>query len=224
MRISIIIPTVNEAAGIAETIGRTRALGECEIIVVDGGSEDGTCAAASSADQCLTSPRGRAVQLNRGAAASRGDVLLFLHADCWLEPGGLQVLQRTLADVQCVGGCFRQRIEAEGFGYRLIEAGNAWRVRLLKWAYGDQAIFVRRSVIEKLGGFPEIPLMEDLFFMKRLKREGRIALVDHPLHVSPRRWQRHGLVPQTLRNWGLITLAHCGVSPHTLAHHYADVR
>jgi rSAM/selenodomain-associated transferase 2 len=224
MQFSIIIPTLNEAAGIADTIARTRGLGECEIIVVDGGSDDGTREAASSADQCLSSPRGRAVQLNSGAATSRADVLLFLHADCWLEPGGLEAMRRTLADEHCVGGCFRQRIEADGFGYRLIEAGNAGRVRLLKWAYGDQGIFVRRRVFEKLGGFPEIPLMEDLYFMKRLKSEGRIGLVDHRLHVSARRWRQQGIVRQTLRNWRLIALAHCGVPPSTLASRYADVR
>ncbi|MGD9855122.1 MAG: TIGR04283 family arsenosugar biosynthesis glycosyltransferase [Planctomycetaceae bacterium] len=226
MELSIIIPALNEAAGIAETIARTRRLGACEIIVVDGGSLDGTLEFCASADLCLRSPRGRAVQQNRGAAASRSGVLLFLHADCWLEPGAFEAMRQALADERCVGGCFRQRIDADGIAYRLLETGNEWRARLLGWAYGDQGLFVRRSVFEQVGGFPEVELMEDLYFMKRLKRMegGRFRVVDHRLHVSPRRWQQCGLLRQTLRNWAFIVLAHCGVPPRVLAKRYADVR
>jgi len=224
MKLSVIIPALNEAARIAGTIARTRALGTCEIIVVDGGSLDGTLEAAASADLRLSSPPGRARQQNVGAAASLGDVLLFLHADCWLTPGGFDAIRRTLRDDRSVGGCFRQQIDARGLGYRLVEAGNASRVRLLQWAYGDQGIFVRRSLFERVGGFPEIELMEDLYLMKRLKREGAIRLVDHNLHVSPRRWQQQGLLRQTLRNWSFLALSHCGVSPSVLAARYEEVR
>ncbi len=224
MDISVIIPTLNEAAGIAQTIERTRTLGPCEIIVVDGGSDDGTIATASSADQCLTSTRGRAFQQNAGAAVAQGDVLLFLHADCWLEEGAFDALRRALSDERCVAGCFRQTIDADGWAYRLLEQGNALRVQCIKWAYGDQALFVRRDVFQRVGGFPEMELMEDLYLAKRLKSEGRVRLVDHQLHVSPRRWQRMGLIRQTLRNWTFVGLAQCGISPRVLAYHYADVR
>jgi hypothetical protein len=105
-----------------------------------------------------------------------------------------------------------------------MERGNALRVQLFKWAYGDQGIFVRRAIFERLGGFPELRLMEDLYFMKRLKREGRIALIDPPLRISARRWQKQGMLRQTLRNWSLITMAHCGVSPDRLARFYPHVR
>ena len=108
--------------------------------------------------------------------------------------------------------------------YRLLEWGNGFRVKLLKWAYGDQGIFVRRSVFEQLGGFPDLRLMEDLFFMKQLKKQGRFLLLDARLHVSPRRWQQKGIIRQTLRNWTLITLAQCGVSPDRLANYYPHVR
>ncbi|QDU39125.1 N-glycosyltransferase [Maioricimonas rarisocia] len=225
MEISVVIPTLNEADGIADVVKRTRELGECEVIVVDGGSEDETLSRARTvADHALLAPRGRALQQNAGAAAASGEILLFLHADCWLEPGSLEEIRSAMQADERPGGCFRQRIDATGMRYRLLEWGNAARVRLCGWAYGDQGIFVRRDVFERIGGFAEVRLMEDLLLSKRLKREGGLQLLGARLHVSPRRWQKNGIVRQTLRNWALLTLAHCGVSPDTLARHYVDVR
>jgi hypothetical protein len=123
-----------------------------------------------------------------------------------------------------VGGCFRQTIDSAGVGYRLLEIGNALRVRLLGWAYGDQGIFVRRDVFHSLGGFPDLPLMEDLYFMKRLKRTGRLSLLCLRLQVSARRWRKHGIIRQTLGNWCLILRAHCGVPLEKLDAEYKDVR
>jgi rSAM/selenodomain-associated transferase 2 len=199
-------------------------LGECEILVVDGGSSDDTAARAKEADRVLVTAPSRALQQNAGAFASTGDVLLFLHADCRLQVGSFEAIRDAFQNPKFAGGCFRQRIDAAGWKYRLMERGNAARVRLFKWAYGDQGIFVRRPVFERLGGFPELRLMEDLYFMKRLKREGRIALIDPPLRISARRWQKQGMLRQTLRNWSLITMAHCGVSPDRLARFYPHVR
>lgn len=224
MRISVIIPALNEGTQMADAIRRTREAGASEIIVVDGGSTDRTLAAADAADQVILSPSGRARQQNAGAAAATGDVLSFLHADCRLPLDGLSAISAALDDDRCVGGCFRQAIAGDGLGYRLLETGNAWRVRMLGWAYGDQGIFVRRSVFEELGGFPDVPLMEDLYFMKRLKRKGRLTLLHARLQVSPRRWQSQGIVRQTLRNWRYIALAHCGVPLDRLASSYTHVR
>ena len=224
MQISVVIPALNEGAQIREAVRQTRSLGECEIVVVDGGSSDGTLNEAEEADQVLSTPPGRAIQQNAGAKASRGDVLLFLHADCRLQAGGLEAIRRLLHDSRYVGGCFRQEIQAPGWKYRILERGNNARARILKWAYGDQGIFVRRSVFDELGGFPELKLMEDLYFMKRLKRAGRIAVIDPPIQISARRWQKKGLFRQTVRNWSLITLAHLGVSPNRLARFYPHVR
>ena len=224
MLISIIIPTLNEAANIAGLIEQMRGIGECEIIVVDGGSADDTCQRAIQADRVLNSPPGRARQQNLGAEECRGDVLLFLHADCRLPSTALDAIRQALADDRVVGGCFEQRLDARGVRYRLIEWGNAWRVRLFKLAYGDQAIFVRRAVFESLGRFPELPLMEDVFLMKRLRRAGRFVLSPDRLTVSTRRWQRHGVIRQTLRNWTLLSLALCGVSPDRLARFYPQAR
>jgi rSAM/selenodomain-associated transferase 2 len=225
MRISIIIPTLNEADRIADVVGRTRALGDdCEIIVVDGGSDDDTLSRAHEADICLQTPQGRARQQNAAAQAATGEVLLFLHADCWLEQGALQAVRSALEDESVVGGCFRQVIDAAGMRFRLLEWGNAQRVKTCKWAYGDQGIFVRRDVFERVGGFPEVRLMEDLLLTKRLKRVGRIALLEQRIHVSARRWQQRGVIRQTLRNWSLLALTQCGVSPNRLAGFYPHVR
>jgi len=224
MKLSVIIPTLNEADRIGEAIARVRAAGDCEIIVVDGGSDDDTLAAASAADRCSSASRGRASQQNAGAAVATGDLLLFLHADCWPEPGAYAAIESALSDTSVVGGGFAQTIDAQGLRYRLLEQGNRLRALAAGWIYGDQGLFVRREVFQRVGGFPAVDLMEDLYLAKRLKREGKLLLLDHRLHVSPRRWQKVGVVRQTLRNWTFLGLSHCGVSPTTLARHYADVR
>ena len=224
LRISIVIPTLNEAAQIGELIRQTRQVGECEIIVVDGGSGDGTRERSTEADRILTSEPGRARQQNRGAASASGDVLLFLHSDCRLPGGAFRSIRTVLDDPHTVGGCYRQSIDAEGIGYRLLEWGNAIRVRWWKMAYGDQAIFVRKTVFDELGGFPDLRLMEDVYLMKRLRRQGRFVLIDEPIRVSARRWQQRGLVRQTLRNWVLLMMARCGVHPDRLARFYPHIR
>jgi len=220
--VSIVIPTLDEAPRIAAAVERAWATGPREVIVVDGGSRDGTAdIAAAGGAAVIFSPRGRAAQQNRGAAAASGDALLFLHADCWLAPHGLDQVLHTLLDERIVGGAFWQSIEAEGTAYRLLERGNAWRVARWGLPYGDQGIFVRREIFERLGGFPLVPLMEDVRFSRALRRLGRVALLPGPLHVSARRWQRHGILRQTLRNWTLLAAERLGVSPARLAGRYA---
>ena len=221
MNVSIVIPTVNEAARIVETVRSAQATGPHEVIVVDGGSSDETVLLARDCDcRVFESSRGRAAQQNVGAARSSGDVLLFLHADCRLEPGSLEQIADALADPTIGGGAFRQRIEADGWLYRLLEAGNAARVKWLRMAYGDQGIFVRRALFKEIGGFPEIRLMEDVRLMRRLRRRTRLVLLPGPLYVCARRWQRHGVVRQTARNWMLLTLERLGVSADRLADFY----
>jgi len=147
-------------------------------------------------------------------------VLLFLHADNWLERNAIAQIRSALRDPSVLGGAFRQHIDAPGHCYRLLEWGNAARVRWRGLPYGDQGIFLRRTVFEQLGGFPQIELMEDLYLMRRLRRLARPVLLPGPLHVSARRWRRHGLIRQTLRNWALLTAERCGVSPDQLARYY----
>ncbi len=224
MSISVIIPTLNEASCLAQALRSVRAEKPREIIVVDGGSSDATCELAREADLVLRGPRGRAVQLNHGAAHATGEALLFLHADCSLERGALQAAGECLGRRGVVAGCFRMRVRADGWTYRLIDACATARVRLTGLIYGDQGLFVARRMFERIGGFPPLLLMEDVFFSKQLRSQGRIVVAPCRIFVSPRRWQRQGLVRQTLRNWALIALAAAGVSPNRLAAFYPIVR
>jgi rSAM/selenodomain-associated transferase 2 len=222
--VSAIIPTLNEESCLAETLQRLRRQRPREIIVVDGGSSDDTCRQAAAADRLVHGPRGRALQMNLGAAHATGDVLLFLHADCWLQAGALAAAERLLRTPNVAAGCFTMAVRASGWLYRVIDACASARVRLTGIAYGDQGIFVRREQFHRLGGFPPLRLMEDLFFSRELCRHGRIVVARHRIWVAPRRWQRVGLVRQTLRNWTLTALAAGGMHPDRLARYYPAVR
>jgi rSAM/selenodomain-associated transferase 2 len=224
MPVSVIIPTLNEAACLAATLRSVRAQKPQEIIVVDGGSRDATWAAAADSDYFLAASRGRSSQMNAGAALAEGDVLLFLHADCTLEGGALGQAERVLRHPGVAAGCFTMRVTAEGLLYRLIDASATARVRLTGLAYGDQGLFLCRKRFERLGGFPPVGLLEDVLFSRRLRRQGRVVVVRPRIFVSPRRWQRTGLVRQTMRNWILTALAAAGVPPDRLAAFYPAVR
>jgi len=220
----VIIPTLNEAKVIADTIRSLRYQLPGEIIVVDGGSADATVAEARAADRLLAGSPGRALQMNAGAAVATGNLLLFLHADCTLEAGALADAARLLTKPGILGGCFSMSIPVAGWPYRLIEASAAARVRLTGLAYGDQGLFLRRTDFERLGGFPPLAFMEDVFFSRRLRNRGRVIVSGKRIVVAPRRWQRVGLVRQTLRNWSLTALAAAGIHPDSLARFYPRVR
>ena len=224
MSISLIIPTLNEGSIIAETIRSLRSQEPGEIIVADGGSTDDTLHQAREADRVIEAPRGRAMQMNAGAALAGGDILLFLHADCTLETGALAEAARLLSKPDILAGCFTMSIPAAGWRYLIIEASAAARVRLTGLAYGDQDLFLRRTDFERLGGFPRLRFMEDLFFSRRLRNHGRVIVARRKIVVSPRRWQRVGLVRQTLRNWTFTALAAAGVHPDRLARYYPAAR
>jgi rSAM/selenodomain-associated transferase 2 len=224
MGVSVIIPTLNEEGSLAATLRELRRQRPHEILVADGDSTDRTRDEAGDADRFLTAPRGRARQMNAGAARATGDVLLFLHADCSLEDGALAAAQRCLRRRDIAAGCFTMRVWASGRLYRLIDACATARVRLTGIAYGDQGLFLRRELFERLGGFPPLRLMEDVFFSRHLRRHGRIIVVPPRIFVSPRRWQHTGVLRQTLRNWALTALAAAGTHPDRLAAFYPNVR
>jgi rSAM/selenodomain-associated transferase 2 len=192
---------------------------------VDGGSMDATRKIAGlHADRVLEGPRGRAIQMNLGAAAATGDILLFLHADCSLEANALMEASRCLKRPRVAAGCFTMAVQASGLLYRSIDFCASARVRLTELVFGDQGLFLKRELFTALGGFPEIALMEDVYFSKKLRQRGRIVVVKPRILVSPRRWQNKGLIPQTLCNWTMLAMAVLGVSPNRLAAYYPQVR
>ena len=217
--VSIVIPALNERANIKAAIESARDAGAEQIIVVDGGSQDETteAAAAAGATTIVESAAGRGVQLNRGAAVATGSFLLFLHADNRL---GSQCLSQICDHPNVVWGAFRQRVDSDLKRFRVIELGNALRVRLRGMAFGDQGIFVDRAVFEKHGGYQEIPLMEDVALSRMLRKVRTPVLLDGPLTISPRRWLQNGLVRQTVTNWRLQLAFHFGASPESLAQRY----
>ncbi|MBI3463756.1 MAG: TIGR04283 family arsenosugar biosynthesis glycosyltransferase [Planctomycetes bacterium] len=221
MKISIVIPALNESANIVAAVEKAWATHPQEVIVADGGSDDGTPDLAQQAGaKVVSSPRGRGVQQNRGAAAATGEVLLFLHADTWLAPDGLPQITAAFDRPEVIFGAFRQRIEATGRIYRWLERGNALRASWRGLPYGDQGVFVRRAAFEEAGGFPEVGLLEDVLLVKTLRRRAWPVLLPGPIHVSARRWERHGVVSQTARNWLLLSAARLGVPPDRLAAFY----
>jgi rSAM/selenodomain-associated transferase 2 len=220
VRLSVVIPALNEAAHIERSVASAWQAGAGEVIVADGGSTDGTADLAAARAAVVVCPPGRARQQNAGAQIAGGDVLLFLHADNWLERDIALQIAAALADIRRLHGALRQRIDAAGLGYRLIERGNAARVRAVGLPYGDQAIFVRREAFNAAGGFADVPLMEDVLLMRALRRRAWPLLLPGPVHVSPRRWQRNGIVRQTLRNWSLLAAFSLGASPQQLIARY----
>jgi rSAM/selenodomain-associated transferase 2 len=224
MRLSAIIPALNEGPNIAAAITSARTAGVTEVIVVDGGSSDDTVANAAAADVVLSSPAGRAVQQNAGADAATGDVLWFLHADCRPHSDSGAAMRAALTDPKNIGGCFVQHIDACGFAYRLLEWGNRQRAQWWRMAYGDQGIFLRHDVFDAVGRFPEWPLMEDVELMRRLRGRGEFVLLFPPLTVSARRWQRRGIIRQTLLNWWLLRRFYRGEPPESLARYYRAIR
>lgn len=222
--ISVIIPVLDEEAVLERTLrDLSRQEGRHELIVVDGGSADRSAEVARRHARCLQSDRGRARQMNVGAAAAAGETLLFLHADCTLEPGSL-LAARAAIGRGAVGGCFRQRIVASGIVYRIIEKAADVRARLLPYFYGDSGLFLRKDVFFRLGGYPEVPIMEEVPLTRALKRTGPVRLLRKRIFISPRRWEREGAVRQTLRNWGITVRYHLGVPPETLARKYLAIR
>lgn len=219
--ISVIIPTLNEAAHLAQTLSLIRVASAVEVIVVDAGSQDATIAIAKSQGvRVLSAPAGRANQMNVGAQAATGEILVFLHADTRLPLGFDALIRQTLTQPNVVAGAFCLNIEGNTPGLRLIEWGVNWRSRLFHLPYGDQAIFLKASTFRESGGFANLPIMEDFEFVRRINRRGQVAIVPAAVLTSGRRWQQLGLLRTTLLNQCIILAYYLGVSPQRLAHWY----
>lgn len=220
--LSIIIPVLDEALGIVERLQSLQALRTqgVELIVADGGSTDGTAAlAAPLADRILAAPRGRAAQMNAGAAAGRGRVLLFLHVDTTLPHNALQAVLASV-DNGASWGRFDVRIDGRHPLLRVVEFMMNWRSRLSGMATGDQAIFVRREVFERVGAYPDLPLMEDIALSAALKRLGNPACLRETVITSARRWEVHGVLRTVLLMWWLRAAYFLGADPARLARRY----
>jgi rSAM/selenodomain-associated transferase 2 len=200
VRLSVVIPALNEAGAIAEAV-RSATAGGAEVIVVDGGSADGTPerAAAAGATVLHSSP-GRARQLGMGAGRARGEAVLFLHADTRLPPGWSRGVEAALADPGVAGGCFRLRFDPPTPALALVAWGARLRVALFGLPYGDQALFVRRRVLERSGGVPQVPIMEDLDLVRAIRREGRLARLPLSIETSARRYRAGGTLRGVVRN------------------------
>lgn len=230
MHVSVIVPLLNEVAELPRLIANLRTVlaaeppGSVDVMLVDGGSTDGTLETLPTTGlPWIRAARGRAVQMNAGAAATRSDLLLFLHADTQLATASLSAI-RAAASQGALGGFFAVRLHSDSWTHRLIGALICLRSRLTRISTGDQAQWLRRDAFEQLGGFGAMPLFEDIDLALRLRRRGPVAELHPPVVTSPRRWRARGTWSTVLRMWGLRLLYRIGVPVSWLARHYEDVR
>lgn len=227
MRFSIIMPVLNEEAILEQQLAHLTlhcAHLECELLIVDGGSTDRTTEIARCYGQVISSPRGRATQMNAGAAAAAGEILIFLHADTRLPSDAFQAIEQALTSPQVVGGAFQVCFNCDQWPYRLVAFTTNLRSRARKVFTGDQAYFVRTTSFNAIGGFPDQPLMEDLEITRRLRKIGKVVLLPQYVITSARRHEKIGLIRSVLFMWYLRTLYKFGTSPAQLQRKYVDVR
>ncbi|BAS57438.1 glycosyltransferase involved in cell wall biogenesis [Leptolyngbya boryana NIES-2135] len=210
MKISIVIPVLNEARHLPNTLSIQAT--DIEMIIVDGGSQDETVAIAQSFGvKVLQSNLGRATQMNAGAKVASGEILLFLHADTRLPDGFDQMIRDALKTA--IAGAFQLSIDAHQPGIRWIEQGVNWRSRYLQLPYGDQALFLRTETFHKISGFPDLPIMEDFEFVRTLQQLGKIVILPKPVITSGRRWQKLGVFRTTIVNQIVVFAYLIGISP-----------
>jgi rSAM/selenodomain-associated transferase 2 len=212
--LSVVVPVLNEAALIADFLAHLRQIApEAEIIVVDGGSDDATATIAGTrADRVLRAAQGRAVQMNAGAKVARGEVIWFLHVDLLLPLNALEMIEATLQDRRCVGGCFRLRFPRPEPIYRISDSLGNLGVEVFGFALGDHGIFCRRNIFLKVGGYPEVPILEDAEIYRRLHRVGRMIQLRPEIVCSPRTYEKHGPYRTTAVYFLILVLYVAGVS------------
>ncbi len=224
-RISVVIPVLNEQAGIGSAIEATRLAG-VERILVDGGSRDGTVETVRKhgVEQLIESAPGRGLQMDAGWRAATGTAVVFLHADTRLEPGWPAAVRRALADASVAGGAFRLCFEAPGVAFRIIELGARLRARVARLPYGDQALFVRRAVLEAAGGVPHVPIFEDLDLVRTIRRAGVLALLPERSWTSARRYRDQGVMRTVVRNPRALVAYGLGLERDRVARWYRGGR
>ena len=227
MFFSIIMPVLNEEGLLEHQLGNLVCQishHDCELVIVDGGSIDQTIEIAQRFSRVISSPRGRAVQMNIGADVATGEVLLFLHADTLLPDDAFSAIEHALKAQEVVGGAFRICFNCDQWPYRLVAFTTNLRSRIRKIFTGDQAYFVRSVSFKAIGGFPDQPLMEDLEIITRLRKIGKVVLLPQYVTTSARRHEKIGLIRSVLFMWYLRTLYKFGTSPTKLHRMYIDVR
>ena len=225
MKVSIIVPTLNEELVLKKTLTQIQELSPHELIVSDGGSTDNTTPIAQKfSNRVVTGSTGRAMQMNAGADQATGDLLLFLHADNRLEPESYQKMLECMKIPKWIGGAFTLCIESDKWSINLINQLANIRSRYFGLVYGDQGVFVRAEVFKNMNGFSPIPIFEDLDFYRRLKKKGPVNLLKEKAHTSSRRWVKEGIAFTTARNILIVLLFGLGFPPRTLTKWYIDIR
>lgn len=209
--ISVIIPTLNEQQHIHRLIHTLSSMDRTEVIIADGGSEDGTCQWVKPYCRVIDSEPGRAKQMNQGAQQANGEILWFLHADSIISAQMAYSIRSVMQDESVIGGGFSLQFDDPSRRLRLIAAGSNVRAKYLNLYFGDQGFFIRRSVFEKVGGFPSVPLMEDWLLSRQVKKNGQLKLLSEPIVTSSRRFQKNGIIRTFLLMQKIKLLFLCGV-------------
>ena len=225
LKISVVIPTLNEASVLRSTLRKVGAHQPHEIIVADGGSVDETLSIASEEGvKIVHAPRGKSFQMNTGARKAVGEILWFLHADSAVDSKGYLSMVETMTGNEYIGGAFALGIDSRKRTLGFISMAANWRSRRLGLVYGDQGIFVRTDVFRKMGGYASLPICEDLEFFRRMRYQGKVMVLDQVAAVSPRRWQVEGTFFVTFRNLLIASLFILGFPPHLLSRWYEIIR
>ena len=204
--ISVIIPIFNEEKILSKNASQFRELSNhTELIFVDGGSSDKSIEIAEGYGKVLRSEKGRALQMNSGAKSASFDILLFLHADSYVSQHTPIAIEENMKKSNFLGGCLTQRLAKRGAVYRFIESFGNMRARITKVFYGDQGIFIRKNMFFEMKGFPEVPIMEDVLFTKKLRKLGKTVVLPEEVSVSPRRWEKKGII-RTISFYSLLNI------------------
>ncbi|MBF0540147.1 MAG: TIGR04283 family arsenosugar biosynthesis glycosyltransferase [Nitrospirae bacterium] len=225
MKISIIIPVLNEEKILSKTLSSINLQGN-ELIIVDGGSTDNTLEIANKfTDKIISSKKGRGAQLSAGAGAASHNILFILHADCIPPQNTFDLIRKTLNIKGVSAGSFMFGIDLKGIPFRIIELAVFVRSLITRIPYGDQGLFMTKAAYQEIGGFNDLPIMEDIDIAQRLKKHGRIVFLREKMIVSARRWLKEGILYTTLRDWSIALMyTFFNINPKRLIRHYKDVR